>query len=75
MPPSITYSAPVIEAARGETRKATRSATSLGLAGPAEWNAATYIVGIAYSDGYAAETGRLRLIEAIKTNLSDSRLL
>ena len=33
VPPSITYSVPVIEAARGETRKAMRSATSIGLAG------------------------------------------
>jgi len=33
VPPSMTYSLPVIEAARGETRKATRSATSLGFAG------------------------------------------
>lgn len=33
VPPSITYSVPVIEAARGETRKAIRSATSIGLAG------------------------------------------
>ncbi len=33
VPPSITYSVPVIEAARGETRKVTRSATSFGLAG------------------------------------------
>ena len=33
VPPSITYSVPVIEAARGETRKAIRSATSFGFAG------------------------------------------
>src|SRR5262245_54808076 len=33
VPPSITYSVPVIDAARGETRNATRSATSLGRAG------------------------------------------
>jgi hypothetical protein len=33
VPPSMTYSAPVIEAARGEARKATSSATSLGRAG------------------------------------------
>jgi len=40
VPPSITYSVPVIEAARGETRKAMRSATSIGLGGAAERNAA-----------------------------------
>jgi len=40
VPPSITYSVPVIEAARGETRKVTRSATSFRLGGPAERNAA-----------------------------------
>ena len=33
MPPSITYSVPVIEAARDDARNATRSATSLGFAG------------------------------------------
>ena len=33
VPPSITYSTPVIEAARGDDRKATRSATSRGFAG------------------------------------------
>ena len=33
VPPSITYSVPVIEAARGDTRKAMRSATSFGFAG------------------------------------------
>src|ERR1700680_4303778 len=33
VPPSMTYSVPVMEAARGETRNATRSATSFGLAG------------------------------------------
>src|SRR3981189_1637150 len=33
VPPSITYSVPVIEAARGDARNATRSATSLGRAG------------------------------------------
>jgi hypothetical protein len=33
VPPSILYSVPVIEAARGEARKATSSATSLGRAG------------------------------------------
>jgi hypothetical protein len=33
VPPSITYSAPVIDAARGDARKATRSATSRGRAG------------------------------------------
>lgn len=33
VPPSITYSVPVIALARGETRKAMRSATSFGLAG------------------------------------------
>src|SRR5258708_24564719 len=32
VPPSMTYSVPVIAPARGETRNATRSATSLGLA-------------------------------------------
>ncbi len=32
-PPSMTYSAPVMEAARGETRNAIRSATSAGFAG------------------------------------------
>ncbi len=33
VPPSMTYSVPVIDAARGETRKVMRSATSCGLAG------------------------------------------
>src|SRR5258708_14380564 len=33
VPPSMTYSVPVIDAARGEARNATRSATSLGCAG------------------------------------------
>jgi len=33
VPPSITYSVPVIEAARGEARNTTRSATSFGVAG------------------------------------------
>jgi len=33
VPPSITYSVPVIDAAREEARKTTRSATSLGFAG------------------------------------------
>ena len=33
VPPSMTYSVPVREAARGDTRNATKSATSLGLAG------------------------------------------
>jgi hypothetical protein len=33
VPPSMAYSVPVMEAARGETRKAMRSATSFGLAG------------------------------------------
>src|SRR2546425_9839712 len=33
VPPSMMYSVPVMEAARGEARKAIRSATSLGLAG------------------------------------------
>src|SRR5687767_8036981 len=33
VPPSMTYSVPVIAAARGEARKATRSATSSGRAG------------------------------------------
>ena len=33
VPPSIAYSVPVIEAARGETRNATRSDTSFGFAG------------------------------------------
>jgi len=33
VPPSMTNSVPVIDAARGDTRKATRSATSLGRAG------------------------------------------
>jgi hypothetical protein len=32
VPPSITYSVPVIDAARGETKKAMRSATSFGFA-------------------------------------------
>jgi hypothetical protein len=32
--PSMTYSVPVIDAARGDTKKAMRSATSFGLAGP-----------------------------------------
>jgi NAD(P)-dependent dehydrogenase (short-subunit alcohol dehydrogenase family) len=32
--PSMTYSMPVIDAARGDTKKAMRSATSFGLAGP-----------------------------------------
>ena len=40
VPPSITYSVPVIDAARGETRKAMRSATSLGLCRSAERDAA-----------------------------------
>lgn len=33
VPPSMTYSVPVMELASGETRNATRSATSLGFAG------------------------------------------
>jgi hypothetical protein len=33
VPPSMTYSLPVIDAARGEARNATRSATSFGCAG------------------------------------------
>jgi hypothetical protein len=33
VPPSMTYSVPVMEAARGEARNATRSATSCGFAG------------------------------------------
>jgi hypothetical protein len=33
VPPSMTYSVPVMEAARGDARNATRSATSPGLAG------------------------------------------
>jgi hypothetical protein len=33
VPPSMTYSVPVIEPARGETRNPTRSATSRGFAG------------------------------------------
>jgi hypothetical protein len=33
VPPSMTYSVPVMEAARGEARKATRSGTSLGVDG------------------------------------------
>jgi hypothetical protein len=33
VPPSITYSVPVIEDARGETRKPTRSATYVGFDG------------------------------------------
>src|SRR5882757_1279654 len=33
VPPSMTYSVPVIDAARGEARNVTRSATSLGFAG------------------------------------------
>ena len=33
VPPSITYSVPVIEAARGDTRNMTRSATSFGFEG------------------------------------------
>ena len=33
VPPSITYSVPVMALASGETRNAMRSATSLGLAG------------------------------------------
>ena len=33
VPPSMTYSAPVIDAARDDARKATRNATSSGLAG------------------------------------------
>jgi hypothetical protein len=33
VPPSMTYSVPVMEPARGETRKVTRSATSVGLDG------------------------------------------
>ena len=33
VPPSMTYSVPVMEAARGEARNATRSATSRGFAG------------------------------------------
>jgi hypothetical protein len=33
VPPSMTYSVPVIDAARGEARNATRSATSFGCAG------------------------------------------
>ena len=33
VPPSMTYSVPVMEAARGDARNATKSATSLGLAG------------------------------------------
>jgi len=33
VPPSITYSAPVIQAARGEARKVIRSAISFGFAG------------------------------------------
>ena len=33
VPPSMTYSVPVMEAARGEARNAMRSATSLGFAG------------------------------------------
>ncbi len=33
VPPSMTYSAPVMDAARGETRNAMRSATSSGFAG------------------------------------------
>ena len=33
VPPSITYSVPVMEPARGEVTNAMRSATSLGLAG------------------------------------------
>jgi len=33
VPPSMTYSVPVIEAARGEARNTTRSATSFGVAG------------------------------------------
>jgi hypothetical protein len=32
VPPSLTYSLPVMDAARGETRNAIRSATSLGFA-------------------------------------------
>jgi hypothetical protein len=33
VPPSITYSVPEMEAARGDTKKAIRSATSRGFAG------------------------------------------
>jgi hypothetical protein len=33
VPPSMTYSVPVMEAARGDARNATKSATSPGLAG------------------------------------------
>src|SRR3984893_6190457 len=37
VPPSMTYSVPVMEAARGEATNAIRSAPSLGLAGGTEW--------------------------------------
>ncbi len=36
VPPSTTYSVPVMDAARGDARNATKSATSSGLAGRAE---------------------------------------